>query len=190
MRLSAASLQSARYLLRAPMASWPVRQLRLTIRSWEAPTYGWPGQLGPLPGLVRQRVSLPRTGRGKATVELTLSDPTQLRQVLQSALAALSPSAGRLDAIVNPIGHDGRHGERRRHARLRVRTAPRGPQWCLVAESADTPAVPWASSWSLQRPQLSALHALDVVHCSGTGVPAHLVAQLVAQFALTGAIVS
>lgn len=190
MRLSAASLQSARYLLRAPMASWPVRQLRLTIRSWEPPTYGWPGQLGPLPGLVRQRVSLPRTGRGKATVELTLADPTQLRQLLQSALAALSPSVGRLDAIVNPIGHVGRHGERRRHVRLHVHTGPAGPQWCLAAERPGTPDVPWASSWSLQRRQLSTLHELDVVHCSGPGVPAHLVAQLVVQIAMTGAIVS
>ena len=59
-------------LLNTPKALTPTTRARIVVVYWRSPRRGWSGRIGPLDHLVRQRVALPRMGRGPATVRLRL----------------------------------------------------------------------------------------------------------------------
>lgn len=88
--LRAESLSWLRRFLAEPAGVTPVSRLTLRVRGWRAPRPEWSGRLGPLPGVRRQRVVLPRRA-GTALVEVELSTPMALHDLLTAALAVLTP---------------------------------------------------------------------------------------------------
>jgi hypothetical protein len=88
----AGSLDRLRDLLNAPRSLTPTTRTRIVVVWWRSPRRGWSGRIGPLDHLVRQRVALPRVGRGVATVRLRLGQPAPLRDILRGALDALGPT--------------------------------------------------------------------------------------------------
>ncbi|MFK3984732.1 glycosyltransferase [Micromonospora sp. NPDC050397] len=79
-------------LVQQPRALTPTSRARIVVVYWRRPRKAWSGRVGPIDYLVRQRVSLPRLGRGTATVRLRLTEPVQLREILRAGLHALAPT--------------------------------------------------------------------------------------------------
>ncbi|RKR92412.1 glycosyltransferase involved in cell wall biosynthesis [Micromonospora pisi] len=79
-------------LLPQPRALTPTSRARIVVAYWRRPRKAWSGRIGPVDYLIRQRVALPRLGRGTATVRLRLSEPLPLREVLRGAVHALAPT--------------------------------------------------------------------------------------------------
>ncbi|WP_460807350.1 hypothetical protein [Micromonospora zhanjiangensis] len=75
-----------------PRSLRPVRGVAVVVAVWRAPWRGWSGGVGPVGHLTGQRVSLPRRGRGTASVHLRLARAAPLRDVLEAALGALAPN--------------------------------------------------------------------------------------------------
>ncbi|NUR50252.1 MAG: glycosyltransferase [Hamadaea sp.] len=71
-------------------ASEPVTGIDLTVRSWVRPWPQWIGRTPPIPGLLRQEMSLP-DGDGPAALGWTVAQPIASRQLLMAALSVLSP---------------------------------------------------------------------------------------------------
>ncbi|WP_148083754.1 glycosyltransferase [Micromonospora sp. Llam0] len=88
--VDADSVAALRRLLAEPAAATPTRQLVVRVRRWRPPTAGWSGRLGPVPGLRRHRVRLPRGG-GNARLSVDLAEPVPLHDLLTAALAVLAP---------------------------------------------------------------------------------------------------
>ena len=86
----AGTLGHLRDLLVTESSATPVRAVRITL-PWQAIRPGWSGAIDPLPRLRRHRVSLPLRRRGFATVTMRLHAPLPLRDVVASALSALTP---------------------------------------------------------------------------------------------------
>ena len=86
----AGSIGYLRDLLVAPEAATPVRAVRIML-PWKAIRPGWSGAINPLPRLRRHRVSLPLRREGIATITMRLHAPLPLRDVVASALQALTP---------------------------------------------------------------------------------------------------
>lgn len=79
-------------LVQQPRALAPTSRARIVVVYWRRPRKAWSGRVGPLDHLVRQRVALPRLGRGTATVRLRLTEPVQLREILRAGMHALAPT--------------------------------------------------------------------------------------------------
>ncbi|MEE6259743.1 glycosyltransferase family 2 protein [Plantactinospora sonchi] len=87
----AGSVDRLRDLLTMPVSITPTRRTTVLVAYWRAPWRGWAHGIGPLDHLRRHRVTLPRGGRGPASVAVRLSRPARLRDVVRAALAALTP---------------------------------------------------------------------------------------------------
>lgn len=87
-RIRAATLDG---LAQAELSTQDVRRLTVTVVWWIAPIQGWTGRLGPLPGVRRERITLPKRGRGRATVDIELTAPAPLDVVVAAARHALRP---------------------------------------------------------------------------------------------------
>ncbi|MFC7548565.1 hypothetical protein [Plantactinospora sp. GCM10030261] len=89
----AGSVDRVRELAAGPRALAPTVAARVVVVYWRAPRRGWSGGgVGPMDGVLRQRVALPRLGRGVATVAVRMRRPTPLREVLGGVLGALAPA--------------------------------------------------------------------------------------------------
>ena len=88
----AGSMDRLRDLLADPASLAPTRRAIVLVALWRAPWRGWSGGVGPLEHMLRHRVSLPRWGRGVATVSVHLATPAPFREVLDAALRALGPT--------------------------------------------------------------------------------------------------
>ena len=86
------SLAELRAFLADPAALVRTRRARITVLGWQTPQWGWSGRLGPLPGVRKHEIRLPRRGRGPAMVRVVLAEPLALRDIATAALAALAPS--------------------------------------------------------------------------------------------------
>lgn len=89
----AGSVDRLRDLPAHPAALAPVRRLTVVVAWWRYPWRGWSGGIRPVRHLLRHRVSLPAHRRGVATVRLRLARPVRLRDLLDTALAALGGPA-------------------------------------------------------------------------------------------------
>jgi hypothetical protein len=74
------------------------RRVRIDVASWQPPSPGWSGRLGPLPGVLRHEI---RTDAGRAVVRVLLAEPLPFELVGAAALLALTP-ARRLPVPVSP----------------------------------------------------------------------------------------
>jgi hypothetical protein len=88
----AGSMDRLRDLLADPASLAPTTSASIVLAWWRAPRLGWSGGIGPLDHMVRHQVSLPRWGRGVATVTVRLAKPAPFRDILRAALQALGPS--------------------------------------------------------------------------------------------------
>lgn len=90
--LAVLSLPELRAFLADPAALVRTRRARITVLAWQAPQFGWSGRLGPLPGVRKHEITLPRRGRGPAAVRVVLAEALSLRDIATAALAALTPT--------------------------------------------------------------------------------------------------
>jgi glycosyltransferase involved in cell wall biosynthesis len=67
------------------------RSVQVVVEDWRPPFPGWSGRPLPLPGLLDQRVTVPRAGRGTATVTVSLAEPLPLSQVVAAVLPVVEP---------------------------------------------------------------------------------------------------
>lgn len=75
-----------------PETLTPTSRARIVVAYWRSPRSGWSGRIGPLDHLVRQRVALPRLGRGPATVRVRLRRPVPLRDIVRASVEAFGPA--------------------------------------------------------------------------------------------------
>jgi hypothetical protein len=68
-----------------------VTGIDLTVRSWTRPWPDWVGRTPPVPGLLRQEISLP-DGDGRVELGWTVARPIPSRQLLAAALGVLTPT--------------------------------------------------------------------------------------------------
>ncbi|SDZ38277.1 Glycosyltransferase involved in cell wall bisynthesis [Micromonospora pattaloongensis] len=215
--LGCGSISWLRRLLAEPAGAARARRVTLRVGDWRPPRAGWSGRLGPLPGLRRHRVSLPRSG-GTAVIEVRLADAVPLREVLSAALAVLAPvrplpAAARPDAVglrvvdrtpavrfdtavANPIGRPRPYGRALRPGRLRP-AAGAGPAWQLTVPGAGPGGAEQVLSAGaldgtpLTVEQLLPLRTVATVQCRGLPAAAPAaVATLLTQLAATGAVLA
>ncbi len=89
-RVVTASLAQLRATVRGARGWAMTRHATITVTGWRAPRPGWSGRLGPLPGVRRHEIRLPRQ-EGPAAVEVWLTEPRPLYLVVGAALAVFAP---------------------------------------------------------------------------------------------------
>lgn len=68
-----------------------VSRMVLVVMWWRTPRPGWPGRVGPIEGVCRQRLGLPRRGYGMATVTVAAAGSAPTATLLAAAADALRP---------------------------------------------------------------------------------------------------
>ncbi|MEN0129209.1 MAG: hypothetical protein AAGC49_07190 [Brevundimonas sp.] len=63
----------------------------VALTTWRAPTPGWRGMLGPVPGLVGLKVTWPATEKGRVTVALDFAEPVSVAAAARALLPLLMP---------------------------------------------------------------------------------------------------
>ncbi|MEV7228864.1 glycosyltransferase [Polymorphospora sp. NPDC051019] len=89
--VAARSVGWLRHLLDDPASLLRVRRVTVVVDSWQVPASGWSGRVGPLPHLLSHQIRVPRSGKGKAVIELRLRHPVSLRDAVAAVLPVLSP---------------------------------------------------------------------------------------------------
>ncbi|RHA38901.1 hypothetical protein D1825_12850 [Cellulomonas rhizosphaerae] len=81
-------------VLRALTLAPGPRYLRVvvTLASWRAPTLGWRGSLGAVPGLTGVKVTWPASEKGRLTVAVDLAEPTPVATVARAIVPLVVPS--------------------------------------------------------------------------------------------------
>ncbi|GAB2930057.1 hypothetical protein GCM10027280_17050 [Micromonospora polyrhachis] len=91
MVVSAQSVDWLRYLLTDPTSLVEVTRVTIIVNSWTIPQGGWSGRLGPLTHVLFHRLRLPRSGEGRAVVDIEMEWSRPLRKVISAVLPLLTP---------------------------------------------------------------------------------------------------
>jgi len=68
------------------------RRIVVAVTSWRAPTPGWRGSLGPVPGLVGLKITWPATEKGRVTVAVDVAEPVPLGIVAAAVIPLMMPT--------------------------------------------------------------------------------------------------
>ncbi|WP_326561286.1 glycosyltransferase [Micromonospora sp. NBC_01796] len=89
--IAAESVDWLRHLLDHPFSLVHVRRVTVVVDSWRIPQGGWSGRLGAIRHVLAHRTRFPRTGEGRAMVDIEVRWSTPLRSVLAAVIPLFTP---------------------------------------------------------------------------------------------------